>query len=144
MGEAKKNFGEHRVSFELKDAVKVSDPKPPPPFPVAKKKKTKAKQENQEYLRFVKMLKEVNLNISAYDIFTGTPKYVKFFKNMLANRKETVDDEVVELSKICSAILKKDLVLPQKLKDPGSYTIPCQFGEMSTYKALCDLGSGVS
>ena len=73
-GEAKKKFEERRVSLELEDAVKVSDPKPPSPFLVAKKKKTKAKQENQEYLRFVKMLKEVNLNISAYDIFTGTPK----------------------------------------------------------------------
>ena len=42
-GEVKRKVGERRVSFELDNAVKVSDPKPPPPFPVARKKKTKAK-----------------------------------------------------------------------------------------------------
>jgi len=34
--------------------------------------------------------------------------------------------------------------LPAKLKDPGSFSIPCLIGNVSINRALCDLGSTVS
>ncbi|KAJ9190657.1 hypothetical protein P3X46_001837 [Hevea brasiliensis] len=34
--------------------------------------------------------------------------------------------------------------LPLKLKDPGSFVIPCYIGDTSIDKALCDLGASVS
>lgn len=34
--------------------------------------------------------------------------------------------------------------LPPKLKDPGSFTIPCTIGNMSFNKCLCDLGASVN
>ena len=40
-----------------------------------------------------------------------------------------------------SAIIKK---LPPKLKDPGSFVIPCMIGSETIDKALCDLGVSVS
>ena len=40
------------------------------------------------------------------------------------------------------AILQKKL-LP-KLKDPGSFTIPCSIGNASFKKALCDLGASIN
>ena len=33
---------------------------------------------------------------------------------------------------------------PPKLKDPGSFTIPCRIGELAFNKALCDIGASVS
>lgn len=41
----------------------------------------------------------------------------------------------------CSAILHKKL--PQKLKDPRSFKIPCTIREFK-FKALCDLGASVN
>ena len=34
--------------------------------------------------------------------------------------------------------------LPPKLKDPGSFTIPCVIGNLDEMKALCDLGASVN
>ena len=63
---------------------------------------------------------------------------------MLSNKEDIAEKEMVELRAKCSSLFKKDISLPKKLKDPGSCTIPCKFGEKATYKALCDLGSEVS
>ena len=42
----------------------------------------------------------------------------------------------------CSAVIQ--LKLPEKLKDPGSFTIPCIIGESTFIKALCDLGASIN
>ncbi|XP_057999237.1 uncharacterized protein LOC131178306 [Hevea brasiliensis] len=52
------------------------------------------------------------------------------------------DYENVALTEECSAILQNKL--PPKLKDPGSFSIPCHIGETSIERALCDLGASVS
>ncbi|XP_057991677.1 uncharacterized protein LOC131173382 [Hevea brasiliensis] len=45
-------------------------------------------------------------------------------------------------------VLKKFSILqnklPPKLKDPGSFSIPCHIRETSIERALCDLGASVS
>ena len=48
----------------------------------------------------------------------------------------------MKLSGECSAILQK--ILPQKLKDPGSFTLPCTIGDSFFYKVLCDLGASIN
>ncbi|KAI3463869.1 hypothetical protein Pfo_020532 [Paulownia fortunei] len=56
------------------------------------------------------------------------PNYAKFMKDVMSRKR-----------RLCSAILQKKL--PQKLKDPGSFTIPCTIGGSFFDKALCDLGA---
>ena len=34
--------------------------------------------------------------------------------------------------------------LPQKVKDLGSFTIPCMIGDSTFDKALCDLGASIN
>ena len=46
------------------------------------------------------------------------------------------------MSEECSAILQKKL--PPKLKDPGSFTIPCAIGNLVFGKALCDLNASIN
>ncbi|XP_019158468.1 PREDICTED: uncharacterized protein LOC109155206 [Ipomoea nil] len=55
---------------------------------------------------------------------------------------ELGESTIVVLGEECSAILHKDI--PQKLKDPGSFTIPCQIGETDFLKALADLGASIN
>ncbi|WJZ98601.1 hypothetical protein VitviT2T_017113 [Vitis vinifera] len=53
-----------------------------------------------------------------------------------------MDNEKVMLTEDCSAILQRKL--PPKLKDPGSFTIPCTIGDFDFDKVLCDLGASVN
>ena len=46
------------------------------------------------------------------------------------------------LTEECSAILQKKL--PQKLTDPGSFTISCNIGGFDIGKAFCDLGASIN
>ncbi|XP_057993046.1 uncharacterized protein LOC110667805 [Hevea brasiliensis] len=57
-------------------------------------------------------------------------------------KRKLEDYETVALTEECSAILQNKL--PPKLKDPGSFSIPCHIGETSIERALCDLGASVS
>ena len=49
---------------------------------------------------------------------------------------------MINLSEQCSAIIQ--IKLPEKLKDPGSFTIPCSIGGHTIEKALCDLGASIN
>ena len=48
----------------------------------------------------------------------------------------------MNLTEECSTILQRKL--PQKLKDPGSFTIPCKIGNSIFERALCDLGASIN
>ncbi|XP_022858481.1 uncharacterized protein LOC111379355 [Olea europaea var. sylvestris] len=54
--------------------------------------------------------------------------YAKFLKDIISNKRKLEDHETVMLTKECSARIQNKL--PPKLKDPGSFTIPCTIGEV--------------
>ena len=70
------------------------------------------------------------------------PSYAKIFKEILKNKRKLEDFETMKLNEECSTILLNKL--PQKLKDPGSFTIPYTFGSINFDKALCDLGASIN
>ena len=45
----------------------------------------------------------------------------------------------MNLTATCSAVIQKKL--PAKMKDPGSFTIPCSIGKYEFKKSLCDSGA---
>ena len=49
---------------------------------------------------------------------------------------------MVSLSTNYSAIIQKKL--PHKMKDPGSFTIPCTIGNHEFGKALCDSSASIN
>ncbi|XP_050919503.1 uncharacterized protein LOC127137048 [Lathyrus oleraceus] len=69
------------------------------------------------------------------------PSYDKFLKEILSNKKKLEDDETVMLTAECSAIIQNNT--PFKLKDPGSFSIPCVIESYIIDKALCDLVASV-
>ncbi|XP_050890663.1 uncharacterized protein LOC127096086 [Lathyrus oleraceus] len=70
------------------------------------------------------------------------PSYAKFLKEILSNKKNLEDDETVMLTAECSAICQNNM--PPKLKDPGSFSIPCVIETFIIDKAICDFGANVS
>ncbi|KAK6145939.1 hypothetical protein DH2020_019808 [Rehmannia glutinosa] len=70
------------------------------------------------------------------------PNYAKFMKDVMSRKRRFEAYETVNLTEECSTILQRKL--PQKLRDPGSFTIPCTIGDSYFNKALCDLGASIN
>ena len=60
----------------------------------------------------------------------------------MSKKRRLSDFEIVNLTEECSAILQRKL--PQKLKNPGSFTIPCTIENSIFERALCDLGASIN
>ena len=65
-----------------------------------------------------------------------------FLKEIFKNKRKLEDFETVKLNEECSTILLNNL--PQKLKDPRRFTIPCTNGSINFDKALCNLGASIN
>ena len=70
------------------------------------------------------------------------PKYAKFLKELLSNKRKLEELSTVKLNEECLTIIQNKL--PAKLKDPGSFTIPCLIGNLCVEKALADLGASIN
>ncbi|BBN70423.1 transposable element gene [Prunus dulcis] len=65
-----------------------------------------------------------------------------FKKDLCTNKRRFKEHEQVALSEEVSAVLQRKL--PPKLKDPGSFSIPCIVGDFKFQKALLDLGASIN
>ncbi|GJY20201.1 reverse transcriptase domain-containing protein [Tanacetum coccineum] len=70
------------------------------------------------------------------------PKYAKFLKGFLTNKVRLEESCTITKNERCSAMLLNKL--PSKEKDPGSFTIPCDIGQLHIKNALADLGASIS
>jgi hypothetical protein len=71
---------------------------------------------------------------------TICPKYSKYFKRLLANRKRL--EGLVSLGEECSVVTQRGL--PKKVDDPVSFTLHCSIGSLSVKNALADLGASIN
>ena len=90
----------------------------------------------------MEVFKKLHINIPFADALEQMPSYVQLMKDILSQKRRLADFETVNLTEECSAILQRKL--PQNLKDPGSFTIPCTIGNAIFEKALCDLGASIN
>ncbi|XP_038889406.1 uncharacterized protein LOC120079322 [Benincasa hispida] len=70
------------------------------------------------------------------------PSYVKFLKDILANKRKIGENETVALTYECSALFQNNI--PTKMKDPGSFTLPCSIGGKKVGNVLFDLGVSIN
>lgn len=47
----------------------------------------------------------MEVNISLVDLLTSMPKYAKFIKDMIVNKKRLLEKEVIPLSETCSCVI---------------------------------------
>ncbi|XP_019260491.1 PREDICTED: uncharacterized protein LOC109238476 [Nicotiana attenuata] len=66
---------------------------------------------------FPKRLQNVQINIPLVDILQEVPKYSKYIKDIVKNKRRLIEFETVALIEECSSRIKGNL--PQKLKDLG-------------------------
>nr|XP_016462505.1 PREDICTED: uncharacterized protein LOC107785668 [Nicotiana tabacum] len=103
--------------------------------------KKKKEQPGLEEERVQKPL-EIHLNIPLEDMLREVPKYAKYIKVIVANKRRLTEFETIALTEECTSMIQHKL--PQKLNDPGSFTIPVRIGEIDVGRALCDLGASIN
>ncbi|XP_075087857.1 uncharacterized protein LOC142169835 [Nicotiana tabacum] len=128
-----------------KPAEEAVDEKPPPlvarpplPFP----QRFQNMKDNATYKTFLDILKQVQINILLVDILQEVSKYAKCIKYIVANKRRLTEFETVALTEECSSRIQ--IKIPQKLKDPGSFTIQISIGKHAVERALCDLGASIN
>ncbi|CAN6704085.1 unnamed protein product [Malus baccata var. baccata] len=110
----------------------------PVPFP---RRFTKSKKEQTDK-EILDTFWKVQVNLPLLDAIKQVPKYAKFLKELCTNKRRFNDQETVALSEEVSAVLQRKL--PPKLKDAGSFTIPCVIGGKEFRRALIDLGASIN
>ncbi|XP_071928189.1 uncharacterized protein [Coffea arabica] len=139
------NPKEHVKAITLRSGRQLEDP---PVVEVEKdeNEKQEEKQRNQEAI--VEENSQENprekqpSSSTTIPIPPAIPSYAKFLKEIMTRKRKLEDCETIALTEECSAIIQNKL--PSKLKDPGSFSIPCTIGNVDFSKALCDFGASVS
>ncbi|XP_073137420.1 uncharacterized protein [Henckelia pumila] len=116
---------------------KIPVPKSILPYPQRFKKKAL----DEQYSKFLDIFKKIRINIPFVDALNKMPQYENFMKDVMSRKRKLKEFEMVKLTEEYNAILQKKL--PQKLKDPGSFTIPCIIGGVTVNRELCDLGARI-
>jgi hypothetical protein len=110
---------------------------PPPPFP---QRLVKPNKEKKLFYIF-ETLRKVEINIPLLDAIQQIPSYAKFLNDCCTHKRKFQEHETMALTKEVSAVLLRKL--SPKLKDLGSFTIPCRIGDHFEL-ALLDLGVDVN
>ena len=130
---------EEQDKFEETTKPRPVEPyRPPVPFP---QRVAKAKLE-AKFGNFLEILKKLQINIPFLDAISEMRSDAKFLKEMLSNRRKFQENVMISLTEKCSAIFQNKL--PPKLKNSGTFFIPCATGNIIINRALFDLGVSVS
>ncbi|XP_021995620.1 uncharacterized protein LOC110892779 [Helianthus annuus] len=121
---------------EKKEPMRVYKPTPPYPGRLIKGK------DAEQYGKFLEMLMKLHVNIPFVEALSKMPKYAKFLKDLLTNKKKLDDLSTVTLSEGCSSVLQNKLL--KKVSDPGSFTISCLIRNLILSNALADLGASIN
>ncbi|XP_022637912.1 uncharacterized protein LOC106763487 [Vigna radiata var. radiata] len=85
---------------------------------------------------------KLEINIPFSEALQQMASYAKILKELLSKKRKNIEEETIEVQGNCSIITQKSI--PPKLKDPGSFTIPCTIGNIAVGKALIDLGASIN
>ena len=87
----------------------------------------KKDKEATQLKKFFNVLKQLHMNSPLIEAFSQMPKYPKFMKELLTNKRKLEEASIISLSEICSAILQSKL--PKKIKDPCGLVVECKIGD---------------
>ncbi|GJS60406.1 reverse transcriptase domain-containing protein [Tanacetum coccineum] len=129
----------------------VSSPSEPPKqnphqplilYPLRLNKEKLQDKSDIQVHKFFQMFKKLHFNISLAEALALMPKYHKMLKDLLSEKEKLLGLANTSLTENCSAVLLKKL--PEKLRDPGKFLIPCDFPELEKCMALADLGASLN
>ncbi|GJW95197.1 reverse transcriptase domain-containing protein [Tanacetum coccineum] len=131
------------VNVEIQD---LNSPRPNSyqsklPYPERMKVRENDKPSAQ-HSRFLKMFKQLRLEIGLKDALVKMPKFNKWLSSLLRNKEKLEEIAITTVNAECSAIIMNKV--PEKLKDPGKFLIPCALQELDRTSALADFGASIN
>ena len=129
---------ENAESLKKETKKEAQNSMPAVPFP----QRLQKSRIEEQFARFLKTFHKLEISMPFTEVVTQMPLYSKFLKEILSKKRRIAEEGVVNLTATCSAVIKKNL--PEKMKDPGSFTIPCVIREFEFQKALCDSGASIN
>ncbi|GKA70780.1 reverse transcriptase domain-containing protein [Tanacetum coccineum] len=111
------------------------------PYPERMKVRDKDTPSAQQS-RFMKLFKELRLEISLKDALIEMPKFNKWLSTLLRNKEKLEEIAITSVNAECSAIILNKV--PEKLEDPRKFLIPCALQELDRTNALADSGASIN
>ncbi|GJX19200.1 reverse transcriptase domain-containing protein [Tanacetum coccineum] len=111
------------------------------PYPERMKVRENDKPSAQ-HSRFLKMFKQLRLEIGLKDALVEMQKFKKWLSSLLRNKEKLEEIAITTVNAECSAIIMNKV--PEKLKDPGKFLIPCALQELDRTSALADSGASIN
>ncbi|KAK4737190.1 hypothetical protein R3W88_000887 [Solanum pinnatisectum] len=87
--------------------------KPPPPFP----QKFKKQNEDECFGKFLSILKQIHINLPLLDVLQGIPRYAKYVKEIVANKKRMMEYETIALTEYVEHSCPKPTTILLQLAD---------------------------
>ncbi|GJR74159.1 hypothetical protein Tco_0086524, partial [Tanacetum coccineum] len=127
--EIPKPIAKKTVNVEIQD---LNSPNPNSyqsklPYPERMKVRENDKPSAQ-HSRFLKMFKQLRLEIGLKDALVEMPKFNKWLSSLLRNKEKLEEIAITTVNAECSAIIMNKV--PEKLEDPGKFLIPCALQEL--------------
>ncbi|GJZ66593.1 reverse transcriptase domain-containing protein [Tanacetum coccineum] len=131
-----------QIQALIDQAIVAPKPKPSIPYPSRAKKQKLHEKDDILASKFVEIFRELQFELSFVDALLHMPKFASMFKSILNNKEKLFDLVKTPVNENCSAVILKKL--PEKLRDPGKFLIPCDFQGMVECSALADLGASIN
>ncbi|GJX11928.1 reverse transcriptase domain-containing protein, partial [Tanacetum coccineum] len=130
---------------KAKETVSL-DPNPnsyPSKLPYPERMKVRENEKPSAQLsRFLKMFKQLRLEIGLKDALVEMPKFNKWLSSLLRNKEKLEEIAITTVNAECSAIIMNKV--PEKLEDSGKFLIPCALQELDRTSALADSGASIN
>nr|GEV31203.1 reverse transcriptase domain-containing protein [Tanacetum cinerariifolium] len=122
--------------------VSRTQTKPNIPYPSRLNDQKLREKATSQMEKFFQIFHDLHFDISFADALLLMPKFASTIKSLLMNKDKLFELAKVPLNENCSAMLLKNL--PEKLRDPGKFLIPCDFLGIDVCHALADLGVSIN
>nr|GEX65316.1 reverse transcriptase domain-containing protein [Tanacetum cinerariifolium] len=117
-------------------------PKPNIPYPSRLNDQKLREKPTNQMEKFFQIFQDLHFDINFADALILMPKFASTIKSLLTNKDKLFELAKIPLNENCSAMLLEKL--PEKLRDPGKFLIPCDFPGMDVCHALADLDASIN
>ncbi|GKB00732.1 reverse transcriptase domain-containing protein [Tanacetum coccineum] len=112
------------------------------PYPLRRNDERRREKANNQIEKFYEIFKDLSFEISLTDALILMLKFASTLKDLIGNKEKLSEMARTLLNEHCSAVILNKL--PEKLRDPGKFLIPCDFPGMDECLALADLGASIN
>ncbi|GKB60261.1 hypothetical protein Tco_0916447, partial [Tanacetum coccineum] len=117
------------------DSLEPNSYQPKLPYPERMKVREKDTPSAQQSW-FMKLFKQLRLEIGLKDALIEMPKFNKWLSTLLRNKEKLEEIAITTVNAECFAIILNKV--PEKLEDPEKFLIPCALQELDRTNALAD------